>query len=63
MDAKQTPRGVTGVVPADKATCPHSHLPIRFLKKIGKAAEKVGKEAVETALTVALSNLGAFSED
>lgn len=46
-----------------EAKCPHSHLPFHFLKKIGKAVESVGEETVKTALTVALSNLGAFSED
>jgi hypothetical protein len=49
--------------PQPKQLCPHSHLPIDLLKKIGKAVEKVGTETVETALTIALSNLGAFSED
>jgi len=43
--------------------CPHSHLPIRVLKKIGKAVEKVGAGTIETALTVALSSFGAFSEE
>jgi len=47
----------------DDDKCPHSHLSIGFLKKIGKAVEKAGGEAVEATLTVALSNLGAFSEE
>jgi hypothetical protein len=50
-------------IPSAPEVCPHSHLPFGFLKKIGKAVEKVGGAAVETALTIALSNLGAFSED
>lgn len=54
MDAQQT---------QPKQLCPHSHLPIELLKKIGKAVETVGAATVETALTIALSNLGAFSED
>lgn len=53
--------GIDPNAPPEK--CPHSHLHIGFLKKIGKAVEKVGGEAVEGALTVALSGLGAFSEE
>lgn len=42
--------------------CPHSKLPIRFLKKVGKAVGKVGVGAAKAAIEVALSNLGAFQE-
>lgn len=63
---KPTPVPVPVPVPGSTSsseTCPHSHLHVNFLKKIGKAVEAVGKETVETALTVALSGLGAFSEE
>lgn len=43
--------------------CPHSHLPFSFLKRVGKVVETVGEESAKAAITVALSNLGAFSED
>lgn len=43
--------------------CPHSHLHVNFLKKIGKAVEKAGVETVETAIDIALASAGgAFSE-
>jgi hypothetical protein len=49
--------------PKPEAKCPHSHLPIAFLKKIGKAVEMAGEDAVKTAVSAALGNLGAFSEE
>jgi len=49
--------------PQPTEKCPHSHLSIGFLKKIGKAVEKAGETAVETTISVALSNLGAFSDE
>ena len=48
--------------PAIEEKCPHSHLPIRVLKKIGQAVKQVGPVIVETALTAALSDLGAFQD-
>jgi hypothetical protein len=55
--------GIDPNLPPVSEKCPHSHLHIGFLKKIGHAVEKVGAETVEAALTVALSGTGAFSED
>lgn len=46
-----------------KQLCPHSHLPIDLLKKIGKTVERIGISAVETTITIALSGTGAFGED
>jgi hypothetical protein len=45
-----------------EAKCPHSHLPIRVLKAIGKAVKKVGPVVAETVLTAAFKDLGAFQD-
>jgi len=39
--------------------CPHSHLNISFLKKLGHVVKKVGPTAVEIVLTAAFKDLGA----
>lgn len=46
----------------DEEVCPHSHLKISTLKKIGHVIKKVGKAAGEVAIEVALQNLGAFKQ-
>lgn len=43
--------------------CPHSHLPIDFLKQLGKVVEKVGAPITETAIIAALKGVGGAFEN
>jgi hypothetical protein len=46
-----------------ESTCSHSHLPIDFLKQLGKAVEKVGPGITETAIIAALKGVGGAFEN
>ena len=46
----------------NSGVCPHSHLNISFLKKLGEVVKKVGPTVVETVLGAAFKDLGAFQD-
>ena len=46
----------------NSGVCPHSGLNVSFLKKLGKVVKKIGVTAVETTLTAAFKDLGAFQD-